>query len=77
MQRAFLLVDLGWLLDVHAFDPQRAKELVQSLSPLYEGGGGGAGGRDAKAGEDKRPVEQGQALRQAQGGVREAGDQSG
>ena len=37
------VVDLGWLLDVHAFDPQRAKELEQSLSPLYEGIGGGAG----------------------------------
>ena len=36
--------------------------------------GGGAGGRDAKAEGNNLPWQQGQALRQAQGGVREAGD---
>ena len=37
----------------------------------------GRGGRDAKAGEDKRLEQQGRDLREAQGGVREAGDRAG
>jgi G3E family GTPase len=30
-------VELSWILDVHAFDPQKAKELEQSLIPLFDG----------------------------------------
>ena len=58
-------------------------EVVEKLFPAEQrvhrdglgpaGGGGGAEGRDAKAEVDIRPTQQGQALRQAQGGVRERG----
>jgi G3E family GTPase len=32
-------VELSWILDVHAFDPQKAKELEASLTPLFDSGG--------------------------------------
>eukprot|EP01043_Picozoa_sp_COSAG02_P016900 COSAG02_NODE_754_length_17578_cov_97.544825_5_plen_195_part_00 len=36
-------VELSWILDVHAFDPQKAKELEQSLNPMFDGPGGKPG----------------------------------
>ena len=36
-------VELSWILDVHAFDPQKAKELEQSLTPMFDGPDGTPG----------------------------------
>lgn len=36
-------VELSWILDVHAFDPQKAKELEQSLVPMFDGPDGKPG----------------------------------